>query len=442
MDYAKPTTISATAPPPPPPPADGYGYNSGAGYGAGAGYGEGVVYPPTVAQPYPYPNGAASHLPHPFPSESKTNPAVELRNKQINAIVDHVKGKISYKKLLESFPLPRDESDDLYVKAMGHGINPRYWAMLNVMKIFNFAFVIDNSGSMDLEIDNSELPRGKRRRYDELLFNSTRMLDICTMLDSDGIDVYTINSITSSLPQEKSTNASFYGSKFGNVKSVQDMEAIFAAAPDHSTPLSEAVRAAIMDNKAVNTYSSKPKKPLMLLVATDGEPNNPTLLKEIIKGRNREEVFVTFLVCTDKDSDVEYLNDFDASRSQRSVRSGGQNKIDGVEVIDDYRSERKEVLKKQGNKFGYSRGDHEARKICGPVFPMLDKIDEVALPDFREAGEKFMPTGIRDIVLNIAKSNSVLQRKMQEYGKKNPEIAKYMLDLPRSASSRGCCIVM
>ena len=66
----------------------------------------------------------------------------------------YYKKEISFDQLLSSFELPSDSSDPFYIKLVGHGIHPRYWGLVNVMRMFDFAFIIDNSGSMTMSINN------------------------------------------------------------------------------------------------------------------------------------------------------------------------------------------------------------------------------------------------------------------------------------------------
>ena len=85
--------------------------------------------------------------------------------------------------------------------------------------------------------------------------------------------------------------------------------------------------------------------------------------------------------------------------------------MDGVESIDDYCSERASILAIQGKRFGYTRGDHEARKICGPVFPILDKIDQERLPDFTNPGEGYMPPDVKSVIIDVASNSKTVMDK-------------------------------
>ena len=339
---------------------------------------------------------------------------VEARQKQLLALWQHSHNQLPYEGLLPFFPMPQQIDDEFYVRVMGHGIHPRYWPMLNIMRTFDFAFVIDNSGSMGWDLNNSDLPYGERRRCDELHFNSSIMLDIICALDDDGIDVYTINPVSCS-GQTRSTYEEFKGSRFSGISSQSQLDSIFACKPRGRTPMTKAVTAAIYDHAANNSDPNRPYKPLMLIIATDGVPDNQQAFVDLVLNRDTDRVAVTFLICTDRDHEVEYLDDLDKTPS--------------VEAIDDYHSEKAQILEHQMPGFTYSRGDHEARKICGAAFPILDKIDEQPLPDFDRVGEEYLPPEMGDIVVDICENNLVVQRKMREYAQDHPELARYMLDV-------------
>ena len=408
------------------------------------------TYPAASVQPAaPYPSAPAGASVYPTtgpvavapPAVPTESPEVSLRRKQMEVLSRYIRLECDYRELLTYFPMPKDISHELYRRAMGHGIHPRYWPMLNVMRIFDFAFVVDNSGSMSASIDNKDLPRGERYRYKELMFNSARLADIMVAADADGVDVYTLNPI--SVPGAVRSNfAGFHGSRFANVNSATKMAEIVGQTPRGGTPLTSAMQAAITDHRVANSNPLKPYKPLMLIVATDGQPANRAAFYRLVKERNRDQVFITFLICSDNPDDTSYLDSLDTGESQKRLTSSGRRKVDGVESIDDFRSERASIIRIQGRGFGYTRGDHEARKLCGPVFPILDKIDQEKLPDFTTPGEDYMPPEIQAVILEIASNSRAAEEKMREYAKGNPEIARYMLDLPPPPAVGCGCILM
>lgn len=154
-------------------------------------------------------------------------------------------------------------------------------------------------------------------------------------LDDDGIDIIFLNR---------------EGKK--KVNNWKEAEKLFKSSPSGTTPLTAACRQA---------FSRQKGKPLLCLVATDGAPNNLRDFTSLIKNRDSNMIFLSFLACSDNHRDVEYLNQMD-----RSVRH--------LDVIDDYKNERKEVMRKLGP-VDYTLGDHVARFLLGSVYEKYDKLD-------------------------------------------------------------------
>jgi hypothetical protein len=110
-------------------------------------------------------------------------------------------------------------------------------------------------------------------------------------------------------------------------------------------------------------------KPILMLIATDGRPSthdgNDDLenFKSYLKHRNADKIFISILACSDNEDDIDYLNKLDVK----------------IKNLDDYKSEKKEVIQKQGANYKYTFGDHIARLALGPVFDKYDKQDEIQL---------------------------------------------------------------
>ncbi len=75
-------------------------------------------------------------------------------------------------------------------------------------------------------------------------------------------------------------------------------------------------------------------------------------------------VYTTILACTDEENSMEYLNNWDKY-------------IQKLDVVDDFRTERKEVLRAKGINFNFSYGDYVAKCLVGSTDPTVDNlIDE------------------------------------------------------------------
>merc|ERR1712018_1108660 len=91
------------------------------------------------------------------------------------------------------------------------------------------------------------------------------------------------------------------------------------------------------------------EKSCLLFILTDGVPNEGAdafckTIEDLVKKRSTSKNFkVQIMACTDDDNAVGYLNVID-------------ERLEEVDVTDDYRSEQKEVLSK-GKMSKFTRGD-------------------------------------------------------------------------------------
>ncbi|CAF3790997.1 unnamed protein product [Rotaria sp. Silwood1] len=113
------------------------------------------------------------------------------------------------------------------------------------------------------------------------------------------------------------------------------------------------------------------ERKLLILLATDGEPTDDMgkpridelrqcLLRERIP---TERIPVTIIACTDDKNSMSYLNDWDKV-------------IPNLDVVDDYRSEKEEILACQGKSFPFSYGDYVVKILMGGIDSWFDDLDE------------------------------------------------------------------
>jgi hypothetical protein len=202
---------------------------------------------------------------------------------------------------------------------------------LQTLKDFDIVMICDDSGSM------AYLAGPGKTRWEELKEVVKTVVEIACCLDDDGIELIFLNR-----PGMK------------NVSSAKQVKSLFKAGPSGGTPLTEAV------NKA---FAALADKPLLVLLATDGVPNNLASFTEALAKRDSSRIFVSILACSDNDSEIGYLNQLD-------------DEIPNLDVLDDYISERNEVHKVKGA-VDYTFGDHCARMLLGPVFPKYDNLDSM-----------------------------------------------------------------
>ena len=225
----------------------------------------------------------------------------------------------------------------------------KYREKLPILSDFEIVLLVDDSGSMNTPLENSV----HATRWDELKEVIHITIKISTIFDENGIDIYFLNR----------------NNIFG-ITDFKQMHNILMPKPYGRTPLTKKV-AEIFDR-----YHNC-EKPILLVIATDGVPTNDygnidiENFKNIINNKNHSKFYVSFLACSDRDEDIKYLNILD-------------KKVPNVDTLDDYLSEKKEVLSVQGINFNYSLGDHVARLLLGPICPEMDSLDEVKFKKFKK----------------------------------------------------------
>jgi hypothetical protein len=109
----------------------------------------------------------------------------------------------------------------------------------------------------------------------------------------------------------------------------------------------------------------------LLLIATDGQPDadypdpdSIAIFRQVLeRERDPDRTFVSILKCSNNDDETGYLDKMD-------------KELRNLDVIDDYSSEHREVLQKQGPSFVYTPGDNIARFLLGSIYPRYDNMDE------------------------------------------------------------------
>lgn len=153
-------------------------------------------------------------------------------------------------------------------------------------------------------------------RWDELKQIVSITVDIGSVLDPDGLDIYFLNR-----------------PPLLNVKDASQLLPAFAQPPNGLTPITRVLRQ-ILHAKQNEARERK----LLIIIATDGQPTDEfgttdiDALERVLKNERKmpERTLIMFCACTDDEQAVGYLNKWDA-------------KIPFVDVCDDYRSEREEI---------------------------------------------------------------------------------------------------
>ncbi|KAJ3018844.1 UNVERIFIED_CONTAM: hypothetical protein HDU68_010955 [Siphonaria sp. JEL0065] len=223
---------------------------------------------------------------------------------------------------------------------------------------YDLIVIADDSGSMQSRsttgFNNDPFGRAVTR-WDELKSTVSLVTEIGAVLDDDGVDVYFLNR-----------------APVRNIKGPSaELNAAFANPPMGYTPTARVLRQVLREKGLGQGENSKK---LLILIATDGQPTTDQGqidkygLEQVLRyerGPNPSSgnVIVVFLACTDDESDVGYLNEWD-------------KRIPAIDVVDDYYSERKEILAVQGSQFPFSRGDWVCKMLLGALDPEIDGLDE------------------------------------------------------------------
>ncbi|KAJ3298187.1 hypothetical protein HDU79_000075 [Rhizoclosmatium sp. JEL0117] len=244
-----------------------------------------------------------------------------------------------------------------------HEISHLMAKKLRRLEAYDIVVIADDSGSMNTPVtaNLASAFAPAPTRWDELKATVSTVTDIAATLDSDGIDVFFLNRE----PVRNVTGPS------------AALDAAFAPRPGGYTPITRVLRE-VLAEKWLSVNQADRKK-LLILIATDGQPTTDSgqldhqALKHVLmyERGGPGQVPVAFLVCTDDDDEIEYLNEWD-------------NSIRDLDVIDDYHTERKQILGIQGKGFPFSRGDWVCKMLLGAIDPEIDALDEFPVHLMRE----------------------------------------------------------
>ncbi len=188
------------------------------------------------------------------------------------------------------------------------------------------------SNPVDVPSSNPYAP--VRTRWDELKETVTIVSELAALLDRDGIDLYFLNRAPIK----------------GLLPSAQGLALLadrFSSPPRGYTPLTRALRQVLNDKRG-----SLQEKKLLILVATDGLPTDErgnddrAGLKRFLSSERQpqDRIPVTILAVTDDDQTMDFLNSLDSQ-------------LQYFDVVDDFKSEREEIIKVQGKQFHFTKGD-------------------------------------------------------------------------------------
>ncbi|CAF4170200.1 unnamed protein product [Adineta steineri] len=203
---------------------------------------------------------------------------------------------------------------------------------------YEIVFICDDSGSMNTELSDVSGPYTKPpTRWDELKQTVSVVITLANIFDRNGVDIYFLNR-----------------KPVFNVRNSEELISIFARPPEEYHKKKE-----IEEGR------------LLILLATDGEPTDDygnvkiDELRQILKKERKppKRVPVSIIACTDDKASMLYLNNWD-------------EEIPNLDVVDDYKSEKKEIRERKGRTYAFSFGDYIVKILLGGIDRSIDLLDE------------------------------------------------------------------
>ena len=222
-----------------------------------------------------------------------------------------------------------------------HEVSEKFAAYIRLLIDYKVVIIADDSGSMKKTVDG-----GPNTRWGELCQFVNTVFAVTQVVENSPLDVCFLNraSIT-------------------RVQTLEEIKTAFHAPPNGWTPTTRILKE-VLKQRYDSSYKGR-----LILICTDGEPTDDRgnvcidELRRVLENGRSTTDYVTFLACTDDEDSIGYLNEWDTS-------------IPRVDVVDDYKSERKEVLDAQGSQFRFSYTDYVVKVVMGSIVPELDRLDE------------------------------------------------------------------
>lgn len=136
--------------------------------------------------------------------------------------------------------------------------------------------------------------------------------------------------------------------------------------PECTTPILADLQAVFQTKEQAKKSGFEQKENVMHYLLTDGKPDEPiTKIRDLVLNRAfPEKNPITFLSCTNNDAEVEWMKKL-------------EGEADYSAELDDFISERNEVVEKQGSTFPYSKGFWLLSNLVAAINPDdLDALDE------------------------------------------------------------------
>lgn len=236
-----------------------------------------------------------------------------------------------------------------------------------VQEYASIRIIVDDSGSMRMT-ETDDLGRLIGTHWDELQATLRSVFDVaCAAVWTDdlstgtgdnnmgtNIDVHLLNGHTDGRKQ-------FFG-----LRSFAELEQNLSGLPVSGTTPTVRCLEGLMSARSMNALG---EKPVLTILFTDGEPDGgiPAFSKFLRANQLMyPNHFITIALCTGDERVVGLYNTMDVD-------------IPRVDVMDDYRSEKREITSIQGSSFPFSEADYLLKMLLGPRITLWDNLDEKKL---------------------------------------------------------------
>lgn len=239
-------------------------------------------------------------------------------------------------------PMPFDEYRLMKLRSIceRYEIKLSSIAKLRQLEDFDIVVLCDDSGSMEqtLNIQMTDPFARKPTRWGELCTTVSIIVDLATALDRTGVDVFFLN------------RPALLG-----VTDASQIQNAFQQGPRGYTPIMNSM----FEIEAMKADVLKERR-LLLILATDGEPTDThgnRQTSEFIDyvSKKPKTLHLSIVACTDEENSIEYLDSL--------IERG----IPNLDVSEDFRAEKAEVLQKRGPSFPFSFGDYVVKVMLGAV---------------------------------------------------------------------------
>jgi hypothetical protein len=236
-------------------------------------------------------------------------------------------------------------------------MKPQYLPSLHSLLAYDVALVCDDSGSMALpaDADNPNLSRWAE------LKQAVQIILRVTAAMGKIVDVYFINR-----------------GVFRGITCWSDIAPQFARPPGGMTNTIAVLQRLWQDREQGGVL----QRPLVVHLFTDGHPTNSYGNEDMfsfaqwLRCRSCiQNTFFAILLCTDDEEVCNMYRPLEYRVQGRFGWTGSTCGIQGVDVTEDYRGEKRDILSLRGPRYSFTFGDFIAKCLVGVIDPQVHMVD-------------------------------------------------------------------